>query len=280
MKYIKDIDWSLLWSITKDIILPHTGTLILNSILFLIIGLFLSIIYAVILHKKGVLKRKPKYYNWLVKLYIPIIIGLFMYIFGQIGFLRGVYKIIDKEKAIVVNGLYDVSIDYTFDSEESKNDFIKRLQEAAKEARTGSNYLSDILKISAVNYNTGNSVIDAGKNKLSLYLIDEYGDEIYTTGMYAMLNVAGAKAHININEALPYNEFSSAMEILLDVGYNDIEIAVKDKLTNWFSTMLESQYKSMVKSLCFLLLIIMAFPLLEFFIYTRYMKAQNKDKKA
>ena len=34
MEYFDTIDWSLIWNIIKDIVLPHTGTLILNTFIF------------------------------------------------------------------------------------------------------------------------------------------------------------------------------------------------------------------------------------------------------
>lgn len=279
MEYFKQMDWSLVWSIIKDIIIPYSGTLIFNTILFLFIGLILSIIYSIILSKKRVFKRRPKYYNWSVKLYIPMLIGMFLYVFGQIGFLRGVYKILNKEKESIVTSVYVKTLSLTFESEENKNAFIKEIQISAKDVKDSSSYLMKRLKKTTQNYNSGISIVDESKNKISIYLIEKYGNDIYKTGVYGMLNLAGAKAHININESMPYSEFSTAMDFLLSVEHRDIELAIKDKLIIWFTSLLDYQYHSMKKSFFILLLIIMSIPVIEFFIYKKWIEP-NLIKKA
>ena len=270
MEYINKIDWSLVWGIIKDTIIPHSGTLLFNFILFLVIGLFLSICYIILLSKKKVLKRKPKYYNWAVKLYTPLLLGLFLYIFGQIGFLRGVYKVIIKEKEVIISSIYDNTLSVAFESEQSKNIFVEEMQLAAKEAKDGSNVLLKQLKESTQNYNTGNSLIDGSKNKIATYLIDSYGNDIYKITTYGMLNLANR--HVNVSESMTYSEFSSAMDFLLEVEHKEIELAIREKLTTWFVSLLDSQYMGLVKSLLILLLIGMAFPVIEFFIYKKWIE--------
>ncbi len=272
MEYLEKMDWSLFWAVIKDTIVPHSATLIMNTILFLIIGFFLSIIYTIILTKKKVLKRKPKYYNWAVKLYVPILLCTFLYIFGQIGFIRGVYKVLYKEKEPIVASVYANTLSLIFESEKSKNTFVKEIQASAKDAKDGSDHLVELLKATSMNYNSGISLIDNGKNKISGYLIEKYGNDIYKTGVYAMLNLAGARVHANINESLPYNEFSAAMDFLLNVGYKEIEVAVQDKLMTWLTSFLDSQYHSMVKSLFLILFIVMSIPVIEFFIYKKWIE--------
>ncbi|WP_282079696.1 hypothetical protein [Aquimarina algiphila] len=272
MEYLEKLDWSLVWGVIKDTIVPHSATLIFNTILFLIVGFFLSIIYTIILSKKKVLKRKSKYYNWAVKLYIPILLCAFLYIFGQVGFIRGVYKILHKEKEPIVSNVYFITLSFIFRSEENKNTFVKELQASAEYAKDGSDYLVELLKVTSTNYNSGISLIDRGKNKISVYLIEKYGDDIYKTCLYAMLNLAGGKVHADINESMSYDEFSAAMDFLLDVGYKEIEVAVQDKLMTWLTSFLDSQYHSMVKSLFIILFIIMSIPVIEFFIYKKWIE--------
>ncbi len=272
MDYLTKINWSIAWDIIKDIIIPHTATLVFNIILFVFIGLVLSIIYCVILSKKGIFKRKPKYYNWAVKLYIPTLIGVFLYIFTNIGFLRGFYKIIDKERDPIVTSVYDHTLSFAFKTEEAKNNFVKKVQVSANEVKDGSNHLMVELKKASLDYNSGISLIDDSKNKAAHYLIEKYGDDIYKISLYGMLNIAGAKAHTNINESLPYNEFSAGMDLLLEIGHKDIEQSIKDKLVEWFSSLLYYQYKSMIKPLIIILLIIISIPIIEFIIYKKWIE--------
>ncbi len=276
MESIKNIDWLKLWSIFKDIILPHSGTLLFNCILFLFIGFILSILYIVILSKKQIFIRKPKYYNWAVKLYIPLLILGFLYLFGQIGLTRGVYKILHKEKASIVSGIFHGVLDFSFESEESKNIFIKGIQQSAIATKDGSNILVESIKDFVQKHGTGNSLIDNTKNKASSYLIEKYGEDIYKMVIYGMITVSGK--HININESLPYDEFSTVMDIMLVTGYKDIEQAITNKLTDWSDSLLSSQYHSMVKSLLILLLILISIPLLEYFIYKKWIEPSYLKK--
>ncbi len=270
MENFNKIEWNVIWNIIKDIILPHIGTLIFNIIIFILLGFIIAIFYSIILHKKKILKRKPKYYNWAVKLYIPMLVVGFIFIFGHIGFITGIYKILDKENKAIVSGIYNNVLKQSFESEKSKNEFIHKLQQSAIEVKDGSYALVASLKIITTEYNTGYSVIDNNKNKVVTFLIDKYGDDIYKTSVYAMLNVAGASAHVNIKESLSFNEFSAGMDFLLKVGFKDIKQGIIDKLMIWYDSVLYNQYKSLVLSQLILLLIIISLPLIEFFIYKRW----------
>ena len=278
MKFFEEIDWNTMWSVTKDTILPDSGTLISNIIILTCIGFILSIVYIIILSKKKVLRRTPKYYNLLVKLYIPILIVTFLYIFGHIGFLRGVYKVLDKEKEPVITALYTSTLSTIFKSEESKNSFIKKLQASANLTKIGSDYFIAELKEKSLNYTSGVSLIDESKNKIANYLIEEYGNDIYKTSLYGLLTAAGAKTGMDIKESLSYDEFSDAMNFLLNVGYKDIEKAIKERLFVWYNYLLESQYNSMTKSLLFLLILVMSLPVIEFFIYNKWIKPDRLNK--
>lgn len=279
MEYFDKIEWSVIWNIIKDIVLPHTGTLIFNTFIFLFLGFFISLFYIVVLHKKKILKRKPKYYNWAVKMYIPMLIIAFLFLFGHIGFITGIYKILNEENKTITSSIYNNILKLSFESEKSKNDFIVKLQQSAIEAKDDSNALVESLKITTTAYNTGYSVIDDNKNKIAAFLIDKYGNDIYKIAVYGMLNVAGSKTHVNINKSLSYEEFSTGMDFLLNVGYKDIEQGIKDKLIKWFDYLLYDQYKSLVLFQLILLLIIICLPLIEFFIYKKWVAPKYSNQR-
>lgn len=278
MEYFNEIEWSFLWNIIKDIVLPHTGTLIFNTIIFLLLGFFLSLFYIIVLHKKKVLKRKPKYYNWAVKLYIPILIISFLFIFGHIGFITGIYKVLNKENKTITSSIYNSLLKLSFESEKSKNDFIVKLQQSAIEAKDDSSALIESLKITTTAYNTGYSVIDNNKNKIAVFLIDKYGNDIYKIVIYGMLNLAESKTHVTINKSLSYEEFSTGMDFLLNVGYKDIEQGIKDKLIKWFDYLIYDQYKSLVLFQLIILLIIICLPFIEFFIYKKWVAPKYSNQ--
>lgn len=272
MEHFDTIEWSVIWSIIKDIVMPHTWILTSQTLIFLFFGFILSIFYIIILNKKKVLTRNPKYYNWAVKVYIPTLIVGFLFVFGYTGFITGVYKVMNKEKETIVSSVYNHVLKLSFESENSKNEFIVNLQISAIVVKGGSKVLLASLKKTTSEYNSGYSIIDDNKNKLANYLIDKYADDIYKIVIYGMLDAAGAKANINIEEELTYDDFSTGMDLLLDLDYKDIEQGIKDKLLIWFDDLLYKQYKSLLYTQLILLLIIMSLPLIEFFIYKKWIE--------
>ncbi|AXT53712.1 hypothetical protein D1818_23855 [Aquimarina sp. BL5] len=265
----KNIDWDFIWSILRDIVLPNSGALIFNIIIFLFLGFIIGIIYCIVLWRKGIFKRAPKYYNWAVKLYIPLLIVGILYVFGQWGFIRGIYKILDNEKTIIVKGIYNGSVQQIFESEYAKNKFVLSAQMLAIKAKSDSQDYAVFFKKHLKNYDTGSSFLNKTKNKLSKFIVNNYSDDLYKLTMYALITSAG-KGHIDFSEALPYEEFNAAMDLLLEVGYQDIEKVVLEKLSQWFSMGITAQYHGMVKSLLILLFLILIVPLLEYFIYKKW----------
>ncbi|WP_299249098.1 hypothetical protein [uncultured Aquimarina sp.] len=265
----KNIDWDFIWSILRDIILPNSGTMIFNIIIFLFLGFIIAIIYCIVLWRKGIFKRAPKYYNWAVKLYIPLLIIGILYVFGQWGFIRGIYKILDNEKTMIVKGIYNVSVQQIFESEDAKNKFVLSAQMLAIKAKSDSQDYAVFFKKHLKNYDTGSSFLNKTKNKLAKFIVNNYSDDLYKLTMYALIISAG-KGHIDFSEALPYEEFNAAMDLLLEVGYQDIEKVVLEKLSQWFSMGITAQYHGMVKSLLILLFLILIVPLLEYFIYKKW----------
>ncbi len=265
LSFLTNLPWKEVWHILKDIVLPHSGTLIINMVLLLVIGFTISLFYIIILSKRKIFKRIPKYYNWAVKLYIPILILSFLYIFGQLGFIRGVYKILHKEQPRVVSGIYDQALGLYFESEENKNNAIRKIQSMAIEAKDGSLEFTKQLKDFNKKHQTGVAVIDQSKDKITNYILSSHGEQIYKLGLYGMLSATGT--HIDFNETIPYDVFSKGMDFLLNVGHKDIELAILDKLNYGVDYLLSYQYKGMVKSLLTILLLIMLFPLLEYYVY-------------
>jgi len=265
----KNIDWDFIWSILRDIVLPNSGTLIFNIIIFLFLGFIIGIIYCILLWRKGIFKRAPKYYNWAVKLYIPLLIVGILYVFGQWGFIRGIYKILDNEKTMIVKGIYNGSVQQIFESEDAKNKFVISAQMLAIKAKSDSQDYAVFFKKHLKNYDTGSSFLNKTKNKLAKFIVNNYSNDLYKLTMYALITSAG-KGHIDFSEALPYEEFNAAMDLLLEVGYQDIEKVVLEKLSQWFSMGITAQYHGMVKSLLILLFLILIVPPLEYFIYKKW----------
>lgn len=276
LDFLKKIDWWFFWEITKDYIFPSIGTLIWNIVLFFVISIIVSIAYTIILSRKKVLKRIPRYYNWAVKLYVPLLFVGIIYIFFQIGMVRGFYKILDNNRPVIVENIYNESVSHIFKSNTEKNEFINEVQEIAKETQDGAKEFSLILHNKVNSYNSGNNIIDKGKDKLASYLLDIYSEDIYTLVVYGMLNSA---PHVNITEAIPYDEFNTIFDVLLSVDHKNLEQSIIRKIDTWCSDLLYSQYKSLLITNLILLVIVMIIPLIEFFIYKMWIEKKWIDKK-
>lgn len=280
LKYLDKVDWLYIWEIIRDIVLPHSGTLLFNTLLFLFLGFVVSLVYCIILYRKGVFTRVPRYYNWAVKLYIPILFAGILYLFGQWGFIRGVYKILDKERPTIVEGVYQGTLKQFFKNEEEKNKFIRSIQTFASETKTDSEAFLHGFEKQMEQYDTGTTFLNNTKNKLSKYLIQHYGEDVYKAAIYGMLTSAGKGAHINISEALPYSEYSAGMDFLLSVGHQDLEKVILQKLDQWCDGFLKTQYYGMTKSLFIFLVLLMLIPLLEYFIYKKWFESELIKKRA
>jgi hypothetical protein len=62
-EYMDAIDWREVWEFSKHFILPNIGWLIFWSILFVVLGLIISIVLNVYLYRKNIFTRDKKYYN-------------------------------------------------------------------------------------------------------------------------------------------------------------------------------------------------------------------------
>lgn len=266
MTDVPELEWHIVWDILREFVLPHSGTLILNVVLFGVLGLIVSIVYAVILYKKGVFRRKPKYYKWSVKLYYPLLIGGIIFFFGQIGFVRGIYTILDNEKEVVVTGIYNASLHAIFESEESKDAFVTTLQGAARTATDGSTLLMERLKEATEHLHTGVSLVDQGKDNMVGYFLEKYKDDIFKAALYGAINYTKLKDYKSSDEPMSYEDFSKAMDLLLDIGYQDIEEAVKNELIAWISSVLKAQYRTFLIPIILFLILLMTFPLLDFLV--------------
>ncbi|GAA3512607.1 hypothetical protein GCM10022393_28000 [Aquimarina addita] len=201
-----------------------------------------------------------------------------MYILGQWGFIRGVYKILDKERPAIVQGVYQGTMQQFFKNDLEKDKFIRLIQTFASETKSDSEVFLYGFEAQMAQYDTGSSFLNTTKNKLSKYLIENYGQDVYKAAIYGMLASAG-KGHIDISEALPYEQYSAGMDFLLTVGHQDLEKIILEKLDIWCHHFLSTQYHGLIKSLLIFLILLMIVPLIEFFIYKKWFEPQFIRKR-
>ena len=267
MKYLKNVDW---WSLLKEIILPHVGTLILYLILFFVVGIVCGIIYNVVLWKKQFYKREPKYYNWGAKLYIVASMGVFIYFSLHLAFIFAAKSIIKKEENRIVSQIYEQAAVMAFETPELRNNFIRELQEGTIEIQAGTKNTAVALGKYVASKNVGIGFVDKGKNKLAVFIFDKYKDDIYSASLYGMLLAAG-RGHVKI-EDLSYDDLKALVATLNTLEPKKIEESIKIKLTEKVDELVSGKISALIQSTFILFILILLIPIVEFYIYTWWWK--------
>ncbi|MGB1295169.1 MAG: hypothetical protein ACPG6V_06780 [Flavobacteriales bacterium] len=280
MNNIKQSDFEFLWEITKYFIENHGGEMAFNVIVYPIIGLILAGLCVFFFYKKKIFSRAPKYYNWIVKLYIPCIFILFLYVFGQLGILRGIYKIVDGEKQNVTEGLYQNTLGRAFETNDSKTEFITMLLSYSDVVEIETQVFIEYLKAKTQEMNSGNSLIDQGKNVIANYIIDNHINEIYQAVFNVLIELVNENASVEVDEFVSYSDINSGLETLKTLDHQKIEISIKNKLTNWLGQLINAQYVSLRNAILMFLILGLLLPVLEFFVYKKWIEPDYKKKKA
>lgn len=273
MEKLNSINWK---QVITEIVLPHLGTLTLYIVLYCILGFVLGIVYNVILWKKNIFVREHKYYNWFVKLYIPALFFIFLYFSVQFAFIFGAKKIIKDEEATVVSEIYEASIAEFFETPEERENFILKLQKSSADLQ---NEVDDISK-EANNYlsknNTGYTIIDTGKNKLTSYIVKEYNASLYSAILYGLVKATGSTTKLEEINKMSYNDVNKLVDTLNTLDPKDIETSIKTKLTEAVDKIISAQINGFAKTTLIIFLLLISIPIIECFIYRWWLKRKIK----
>lgn len=273
---MENIDWETIYSIVLYVIKNYPGKIILCSTIFLVIGVLVSFILIFSLRKYKVFSRQQKYYNWLVKLYIPSIFIITIIFSLKLGLFCGFYNALKKDSYYISEQVYNSSSQYIFKDDKSKTEFISDLKAIVSElSRNNKNVKIQIVDI-AKSYNTKYKVVDTPKDWLASIFANRYGDRIHTLVLYGILN---SIPDANITKDLSYQEFDTLTDQLLRLNPDDVEKSMVEKIQNLFLMVLKSQFKTIVKGILLIWVLLMLIPLIEFWIYRYVMKRKMKSQQ-
>jgi len=259
---------SEIWEIIRDIILPHIGRLVGNTVFFTILGLVLIIVFLVILTKRKFLDRKNRGYHLAVRIiYFPSLILLTLNFWGQIGIGRGVYKILTKENEPIVNSIYDVTVSQFLDSEESKVAFLEQIRNSAKSNGSIAENFNKYLKQT----HSDVDIVENTKNKFTEYLTQKYEKQVYGAILYGLFYAADKKFVKEIKLA----DIEQLTDKLMTVDYTKIESSIKFGMSEKLQDLYFIIYAGFVKSNLMIWLICLLVPFLEFFIYKIFTRNQG-----
>lgn len=271
------ISWSDIWDVFSEIILPESLTVIWSLVLYGALGILMTILLLVLGHRQRFFRRIPKYYNWAVKLYIPLVTIGTLYFALQWGLGRGIYKVLDHQTPTLTDGLYHAVVDPQFKSPAEKEEFLKEVKVLLVTYQHSSREFAEQLKAMILGNNTDVGIIDDAKNKLSTWLIDQYKDEIFSAVVFGALGMAGEK--VGVNGEISWSEAGKALDILLQSDASHIETAIQQRLGETGQHLLGSQYKSFWHSTVLMwILIVLLGPILEFLIYKKWLEPRFKAK--
>ncbi len=264
--------YSVIWYVVKN----YPFKIILFCSICLVFGFIISLIFTLILRKYKIISREQKYYNWLVKLYIPVIFVVNIMFSLKIGLFWGVYEALKKDSYSISEQVYNSSSQYIFKDEKSKVEFIADLRSIVSDlSQNKKNVKVDIVEVAKV-YDTKYKVINKPKNWLVSLFAEKYGERIHTLILYGMLN---SIPHTDITKDLSYSEFDKLSEKLIELNPDNLEKSIVEKIQNLFLLVLKSQFKVILKGIIIIWGLLMLIPWLEFWIYKYVMKRRMKKEK-
>lgn len=270
---MKNLDWEVIYSVVVYVLKNYPLKIIFYMSLCFILGIVVSIIYSLILKKYKVLSREHKYYNWAVKLYIPAIFVINIIFSLKAGLFWGAYEALKKDSYSISQQTYNAGTYYAFKDEQSKKQFVGKLQlvvsDLSKSNQNTKIRIVDIVKA----YDTKYQVVDSPKNWLASLFAEKYGERIHTLVLYGMLN---AVPHVNISESISYSQFDQLTSKLIMLDSKDVESSIVIKIQNLFLMVLKSQFKTIIKGILIIWILLMLIPLVEFCIYRFVMKRKQK----
>jgi hypothetical protein len=274
-----EIDWRQFWDIFSGIILPDSGTLVWNLVLYGVLSFAVAILLLVLGQRFKAFHREQKYYNWAVKLYIPLILLGTLYFGLQVGLFRGIYKVADAEAPRMSGGIYALTVNMAFEGEAEKKVFLDEMKGLLVTYRGESKAFAQELKRRLMEHEIGVGVVDQAIQGVSGWLIDQFQDELFSAILASVMAKAAEKAGIPVE--LSWSESAKVVEVLLATNVSHLETEIQHKLTETLQHLFHKQYSSMRNSTLLLWLgLIVLLPLVEWLVYLKWIRPWLRRRAA
>jgi hypothetical protein len=265
------ITWADFWALCRDYILPESGTLVWNLVLYGILGLVVAIGLLALGQKYGLFTRNYKYYNWGVKLYIPLILLGTLYFSLQLGLFRGIYRVMDDQTELMAEGIYGQTVDRLVETPAEKEAYLVTMKATVVLYHGATNAFVDTLKQEILNRDSGYGLVDDVKDGLTSWLIDRYGDDIFSAIVATVLEEAAKKAGADVH--LAWDDPSHWIAAMEQLDLALVEAKIHDALAGFIHHIFESQFRSARTSTLLLWFgITLLFPLVEWAVYHYWLR--------
>lgn len=276
-EYIDSINWSEIWELSKQFILPNIGWFIFWIVLFIVLGFILGIVFNVFLYRKNIFFREQKYYNWFAKLWIPYLMIVFLYFSAMIGLFYGAHSVLKSENKNITANIYAKTIGTTFSSEKEKKDFLHTLQTLSRSSEDVSKSLTEALAIYIKQRNSGFAAVDNFKNSSTSYLLQKYESEVYSACVYGFMKVVDNKADMKNVKNIDYTTFKSLLQKLDQIEPQRIELSIQSEIGRKLESVLNYFFKEILKHELLFFLLFLIIPFVEYFIYLKFVKTKESD---
>jgi hypothetical protein len=231
--------------------------------------------------KLGLFKRPTNaWYNRSVKLYIPFLLVVCVYIGAQLGLYRSVRNAALAANEAAMSALYAEILAPAMGSEEARQAFLASVQQQARttqdlgKAITGA--VKDLLHGPP---DQDRSYTATGAMLLADWVIDRYENDIAAAVLYGIyLKSSGYLALHHSGEPMDYSEFKDGVETLLKADLGKMEAAIKGNLGAVTQGVIESQYKGVLKGTLLMGLLLVLIPVAEWAVYI--LVTRRKDARA
>ncbi len=241
------------------------GRIIFNIIGFAFLGLIAAIVLLVIMFNKKVMTRSNSTYKILIRvLYIPFIVIVCIYSFGNFGFIRGVYQVISKENPRMVNGIYGLTVKQFFSTEAEKNIFLKDVKSMAQETEKSGLGFADRFE----EYVTGSYTVDSKGHGFISKIAQKYNKEIYKSVLNGLFYAADSQ----FNTETDHEKVDKTFDVLYSTDLASIEKSIKISMEEKVQEIIDKQYHSALLYCVLFWLILMSIPFIEFFIYKKWIE--------
>lgn len=269
---MQNIDWGTVYSILINCIKNYPLKIALYTTICLFLGFVFSISKILVFKRFRLISRQQKYYNILVKLYIPAVFIINIIFSIKVGLCWGAYEALKKDSYPISEQVYTTSSYYIFKDHASKTVFIADLTSIVSDLSKNNNNVKVGIVDIAKAYDTKYKAVDQPKNWLAHLFSDKYGERIHTLVVYSMLS---AVPHTEITDPISYKEFDRLADQLTKLDAENLEHSIVQKIQNLFLSILKSQFKMVIKGILLLWAVLMLLPWVEFGIYSYIMKRKH-----
>ncbi|MGB0429416.1 MAG: hypothetical protein ACPGLV_03010 [Bacteroidia bacterium] len=244
------------------------------TLFFALIGLFISIWFTRLLHKKKWLKRKPKAYHYGIKLVYPYTFAVSLYFLSIIGLIQGVKSSIKNDANTLGTVVYENTVALSFENDSSKNEALKSLATAVKSIQATNKASKVMMQRIAQELHFESKLLESSKNVTANFIIKHFGDEIFARTLYYTLMLTPKNDFVEFE--MNYDEYEKAINNLLALDASQIEASLIENIGIAMYKVIKPQLNGIIITQVLIWVVLMALPFIEIILYKKLTKNQEK----